>query len=112
MNPLSFKDRIMPSIAAFRYNLFSRLLAYVSPGTVYALNADFEDHAEQEYMIFALHHLELDNQPVTSEVMTNYRNDLKTWGDVMRFIGLEERDHMNTSSRCGRETETIPIPGD
>lgn len=107
-----FKDRIMPSIAAFTYNLFSRLLAVVSLRTAYTLNADFEDHAEYEYMNFALQHPELDEQPVTSEVIQGYRNDLKTWGDVMRFIGLEERDHMNNSLiRCGRESEIAPIPG-
>ncbi|MEE9524400.1 MAG: hypothetical protein V3V59_06590 [Thermodesulfovibrionales bacterium] len=108
-----FKDRIMPSIAAFKYNLFSRFLALVSPKTGYALNADFEDHAEYEYMNFVLQHPELDDQPVTSDVITGYRSDLKTWGDVMRFIGLEERDHMNNSlRRCGRGSEVVPIPSD
>ncbi len=106
-----FKDRIMPLIASFQYGIFSRLLAFVSQKTAYVLNADFEDHAEYEYMNFALQNPELDSQPVTSAVITSYRSDLKTWGDVIRFIGLEERDHMNNSlRRCGRESEIVPLP--
>jgi ubiquinol oxidase len=106
-----FKDRIMPYIAAFQYSLFSRVLVLVSPRTAYVLNADFEDHAEYEYMNYVLQHPELDSQTVVSDVISGYRRDLKTWGDVMRFIGLEERDHMNNSlRRCGRESETVPIP--
>ncbi|HDO22451.1 MAG TPA: hypothetical protein ENG86_06300 [Nitrospirae bacterium] len=108
-----FKDRVMPSITAFKYSIFSRILAFISIRTAFMLNADFEDHAEHEYMTFAKEHPELDEQPAMSEVITRYRGDLKTWGDVMRFIGLEERDHMNNSlRRLGRVSEIVPIMGD
>ena len=92
-------------------NLFSRFLALISIRVAFKLNADFEDHAEHEYMTFVLQHPELEQQPVMSAVVTRYRSDLRTWADVIRFIGLEERDHMNNSlRRCGRESEVVPIP--
>lgn len=106
-----FKDRFAPPIAAFMYNLFSRILAFFSIEGAFKLNADFEDHAEHEYMTFVKEHPELDNQPVNTKIVSNFGN-FKTWGDVIRRIGLDERDHMNESLiRCGRESEVIPYTG-
>lgn len=103
-----FKDGFAPSIAALKYSVFSRILAFFNIEAAFRLNADFEDHAEHEYMTFVKEHPELDNQPVNSNVTRNYGN-FETWGDVMRRIGLDERDHMNESlMRCGRESEVVP----
>lgn len=102
-----FKDRIAPPIAAFKYNLFSRLLAFISIKTAFLLNADFEDHAEHEYMTFVKDHPELDSQHVDIPVVTNY-GKFETWGDVFRRIALDERDHMNNSLiRAGRKAEVV-----
>lgn len=103
-----FKDRFAPSVAAFQYNLFSRALAFLSIKSAFKLNADFEDHAEHEYMRFVKEHPELDEQPVDTTVVSDY-GGFRTWGDVLRRMGLDEREHMNNSlMRCGRESEIVP----
>lgn len=104
-----FKDRFAPPLAALQYNLFSRVLAFFNIKAAFKLNADFEDHAEHEYMTFVQEHPELDEQAVNAKVVSEY-GDFKTWGDVLRYIGLEERDHMNNSlRRCGLESEIVPL---
>ena len=110
IRPGWFRDRIAAHAAVFQYNLFCRALAFISIRTALRLNADFEDHAEHEYMQFAKDHPELDEQPVGSDVASQY-GDLSTWGEVVRRIGLDEREHMNNSLiRCGLIEETAPLP--
>lgn len=108
VRPKWFKDRIAPPVAALKYNVFSRILAFLSLGAALKLNADLEDHAEHEYMKYVREHPELDEQPVEEEVVKEF-GDFRTWGDVFRRLGLDERDHMNNSlMRCGRESEVVP----
>ena len=102
-----FKDILVPPVATFQYNIFSRLLVLLDIQAAFRLNADFEDHAEHEYMSFVKKHPELDEQPAVSDVIKDY-GDIKTWGDVFRRMALDERDHMNNSlKRCGRESEMV-----
>ncbi|MBN1997094.1 hypothetical protein JW935_06045 [candidate division KSB1 bacterium] len=102
-----FRDRFLPPIAAFSYNLFSRFLAWVNIQAAFKLNADFEDHAEHEYFTFVQQNPELENQPINAEVVTKY-GDFNNWADVFRRIALDERDHMNNSLlRCGRAKEVV-----
>jgi ubiquinol oxidase len=108
VRPKWFKDRIAPPVAALKYNVFSRIFAFLSLRAALKLNADLEDHAEHEYMKYVREHPELDEQPVEEEVVKEY-GDFRTWGDVFRRLGLDERDHMNNSlMRCGRESEVVP----
>ncbi|RJQ14721.1 MAG: hypothetical protein C4560_12170 [Nitrospiraceae bacterium] len=105
-----YKDRVLPVVAVFGYNLFCRFLAFVNIREEIRLNADLEDHAEHEYMMFVKKHPSLDRQPVPHTVSEN--GGFKTWGDVFRKIGLDERAHMNNSlSRCGRESEVVQPSG-
>ena len=102
-----FKDVLIPKVATFKYILFCRALAFFDIQAAFMLNADFEDHAEHEYMHFVKTHPELDQQPVTAEVVTKYGN-FKTWADVFRRIALDERDHMNNSLiHAGRASEVV-----
>src|SRR5574340_634578 len=102
-----FKDAIVQPIATSQYHIFSRFLALIDIKTAFRLNADFEDHAEHEYMSFVKKHPELDEQPAVSDVIKDY-NDIATWGDVFRRMALDEREHMNNSlKRCGRESEMV-----
>lgn len=102
------KGRLIPMVAVFQYNIVSRLLALLNIKAAISLNADFEDHAEHEYMEFVMKHPELDEKPASPKVIGN-RTELKTWGDVFRRIALDERDHMNNSlKRCGKESEVVP----
>lgn len=108
-----FKDKFAPTMAAFQYDIFCRFLALIKINKAYLLNAEFEDHAEHEYMTYVKDHPELDEQPVDSGVagaFTGY-GELRTWGDVFRSLGLNEREHMNNSLvHCGRGAEVAPFP--
>ena len=104
-----FKDRLAPRIAAWKYAVFCRALAFVNIRAAFLLNADFEDHAEHEYMRFVADHPELETQPVTSPAALA-AGDSRNWADVFRRIGLDEREHMNSSLRfAGRESEQAPF---
>lgn len=103
-----FKDVFIPPAAALQYGLFSRLLALCDIKAAFLLNADFEDHAEHEYMRFVKEHPEFDEQSAVSDLLKD-RGGLKTWGDVFRRIALDEREHMNNSlGRCGQRTSSPP----
>jgi len=99
-----FWDHLLPRIAAFKYRIFSRLLARFNIQRAFFMNAEFEDHAEHEYMQFVKDHPELDQEKVESAVAREH-GQAETWGDVFRRIGLDERDHMNNSLQfCGLPT--------
>ncbi|MBP7830775.1 MAG: hypothetical protein KA248_12755 [Kiritimatiellae bacterium] len=101
-----FWDHFLPRVAAFKYRLFSRLLSLVNIKAAFDLNAQFEDHAEHEYMRFVQDHPELDQEKVDHPIVREHGN-CETWGDVFRRIGLDEREHMNNSLVfCGRP----PVP--
>ncbi len=84
--------RVAPQIVAFFYYHVSWLLYVIDPRLSYRLNADFEDHAEHEYMEFVREHPELEDRPFVSEFKADYGN-LATLADVLRQIGLDERHH-------------------
>jgi ubiquinol oxidase len=99
-----FWDHLLPRVAAFKYRIFSRLLSIVSIQSAFYLNAQFEDHAEHEYMQFVKDHPELDQEKVDHPLVREHGH-CETWGDVFRRIGLDEREHMNHSLEyCGLPT--------
>jgi len=112
MRKLNMKEsafhRFITPIAVFKYRIFCRLLARFSIQSAFLLNAEFEDHAEHEYMQFVKDHPELENEAVDSEAAREY-GEFASWADVFRRIGLDERDHMNDSLvHCGRPNEVVP----
>ena len=93
------------------YRIISRLVARISISRAFLFNAEFEDHAEHIYAEFVEQHPELDQQPVNSDLVREY-GDFKTWGDVFRRIGLDERDHMNNSFVfCGKPEAVVSYEG-
>lgn len=99
------------------YIVITRVMALVNIRRAFLFNAEFEDHAEHVYARFVEEHPEWKEQLVSNEVVKGY-GDLRTWADVFRRIGLDERDHRNTSFVfCGKpeyvvEYEGMPqIPG-
>ena len=84
--------RIIPQIVAFGYYHVSWLLYVIDPKDSYGLNADFEDHAEHEYMEFVREHPEFDAKPFVSDFEQDY-GKFASWGDLFRQIGLDERHH-------------------
>ncbi len=74
------------------YYHVSWLLYVVDPRLSYALNADFEDHAEHEYMEFVRERPALETQPFESGFADDYGR-FSTRADLLRRIGLDERQH-------------------
>lgn len=90
--------RVAPQVVAFAYYHVSWLLYVVDPRLAYELNADFEDHAEHEYMEFVRENPALETEPFVSDFKADY-GDYATLADVFRRIGLDEREHKDESLR-------------
>ncbi len=88
--------RVIPQFFAFFYYHASWLLYVINPRLSYRLNAEFEDHAEHEYMEFVR------DCPLLTETafQSTFENDygrFATQADLFRRIGLDEREHKEES---------------
>jgi demethoxyubiquinone hydroxylase (CLK1/Coq7/Cat5 family) len=90
------KRRLLPQLIAIPYYYTTWLMTALRPRWAFALNADFEDHAEHEYMAFVAEHPEFDETPVSSVFLEDY-GEFATLGDLLRQIGLDERHHKEDS---------------
>ncbi|MFH0880326.1 MAG: hypothetical protein V2A34_11490 [Lentisphaerota bacterium] len=98
-------------VAAFKYSLFSKGLAFFNIRAAFHLNAQFEDHAEHTYMQYVKDNPSLDQEKVTSSIAQETRT-FESWGDVFRRIALDERDHMNDSLKhLGMNDQVAPYFG-
>jgi ubiquinol oxidase len=86
------RHRLAPWLIAFLYYHVSWLLFLVRPEWSYRLNADFEDHAEHEYMGYVAAHPELENQPDPGSYAAEY-GWYDSVADLLRQIGHDERIH-------------------
>ena len=84
--------RLAPWLIAFFYYHVSWLLFVIRPEWSYRLNADFEDHAEHEYMTYVAEHPELDIQPDPGSYAAQYGQH-GSLADLFRQIGHDERIH-------------------
>ena len=84
--------RLAPWLIAFFYYHVSWLLFVIRPEWSYRLNADFEDHAEHEYMAYVAEHPELDTQPDPGSYAAQYGQH-GSLADLFRQIGHDERVH-------------------
>ncbi|MFO0736894.1 MAG: alternative oxidase [Labilithrix sp.] len=91
-----WKARAIPQLLALFYYHVSWLLYVVVPSLSYALNADFEDHAERSYLAFVASHPELDEEPWVTEIGEGYAA-LPTVGALLRRIAADEREHRDHS---------------
>ena len=91
-----FLYRIAPQFLAFFYYHTSWLLYVMKPSWSYALNADFEDHAEHEYMEFVRENPVFERRPFESDFKQEY-GDFKNLAGLFRRIGLDERIHKEES---------------
>lgn len=82
----------LPQVIAFVYYQLSWLLFVVRPGWSYRLNADFEDHAEHEYMTMVAEHPAWDSTPFESTFDDDFGH-FASLADVFRQIGHDERVH-------------------
>ena len=90
--PGRFRYRILPRLLAGPWQAFTWVLHLIRPAWSYRLNANFEDHAEHEYMHFVAQHPELDREPVVGDAAHDY-GLFDTVGDLLRQIGHDERVH-------------------
>ncbi|MGH7198023.1 MAG: alternative oxidase [Candidatus Omnitrophota bacterium] len=91
-----FLYRVVPQFLAFFYYHVSWLFYVIKPSLSYRLNADFEDHAEHEYMEFVRENPALETEPFDSDFKKDY-GDFASVADLFRRIGLDEREHKNES---------------
>lgn len=88
--------RVVPQLLAVVIYHVSWLMYVIDPKLSYRLNADFEDHAEHEYMEFVSDHPELESQPFESDFAQDYGN-YASIADLLRQIGVDERHHKEES---------------
>ena len=91
-----FLYRFVPQLIAFLYYHLSWLLYVVKPAWSYGLNADFEDHAEHEYMEFVKENPDFERKPFESDFKEDY-GVFANLGDLFRRIALDERLHKEES---------------
>jgi len=91
-----FRHFLLPRHMTFVYFHMTRIMYRIKPEWSFAMNAAFESHAEHEYMLYAREHPEFENEPVESVWFAHYPRQ-KTLADLVRRVGLDERDHMNHS---------------
>jgi len=75
---------------------FVKLLYVLRPARAYLLDAEFEDHAEHEYMEFVRECPELEREPFESVVTADYGR-FESLADLFRQIGYDERVHKEES---------------
>src|SRR6185312_9279700 len=97
---------------AGRVLLLPRVLAAVRdpPGLELPANADFEDHAEHEYMAYVAEHPELETQPDPGTFAAQY-GQYGSLADLLRQIGHDERTHKQgslTNMRTPRPRDPHP----
>jgi ubiquinol oxidase len=86
----------IPQAIAFFYYQLSWLLYVVRPRWSYALNADFEDHAEHEYAHLVAENPEWENETYQSAFADEY-GSFASLADLFRQIGHDERLHKEES---------------
>jgi ubiquinol oxidase len=87
---LELKFFWLPQVIAFGYYQFSWLLSVVNPKWSYGLNADFEDHAEHEYMQWVADNPQSETEPFDSDFAEEY-GVFESIADLFRQIGHDER---------------------
>ena len=80
---------VIPQLLAFVYYQLSWLLYVIRPDWSYQPNADFEDHAEHEYMALVAEHPEWETEAFKSAFAADYAH-LDTVADLFRQIGYDE----------------------
>lgn len=86
----------LPQAIAYAYYQWSWMLYVVRPAWSHRLNADFEDHAEREYMQLVAEHPEWESEPFESAFCEDYGH-FDSLADMFRQIGHDERFHKQES---------------
>ncbi len=87
---------LIPQLIAFVYYQIVWFMYVLHPAWAYRLNAEFEDHAEHEYMEFVREHPELEGEPWVSVLREEYGR-VASLADLFRQVGYDERVHKEES---------------
>ena len=87
---------VIPQALALVYYHLSWILYVIRPAWSYRLNAEFEDHAEHEYMEYVAETPDLQAQGYAGEFARDY-GSFPTLADLFRRIALDERGHKEQS---------------
>lgn len=90
------RHRLLPQLIALVYYHLTWAMYVVRPAWSYRLNADFEDHAEHEYMQYVAEHPELEDEPYCSGFAADH-GSFANLADLFRQIGYDERVHKTES---------------
>lgn len=88
--------RVLPQVIAFIYYQTCWVLYAIKPSWSYLLNAQFEDHAEHEYMEFVAEHPQLEWEGFKSLFEEDY-GSFESVADLFRQIAWDERMHKEES---------------
>lgn len=91
-----FRYRILPQVIAAAYYHTCWLLYVLKPSWSYSLNAQFEDHAEHEYMEFVAGNPQLEREGFKSLFEGEY-GSFESVADLFRQIAYDERMHKEES---------------
>ncbi|MBS2020524.1 MAG: hypothetical protein JST00_47150 [Deltaproteobacteria bacterium] len=91
-----WRARAIPQVLALVYYHVSWLLYVIAPRLSYALNADFEDHAERSYLAYVASHPSVDAEPWRTAIGEEYAT-LPSVGALLRRIAADEREHRDHS---------------
>lgn len=92
---------LIPQALAFFYYNISWLLYVIRPRWSYMLNAQFEDHAEHEYMEYVAENPAFEKEPFESVFEEDYGR-FASLADLFRQIGYDERMHkLESLARMG-----------
>ena len=96
IQPGCIKRYFIPTIMAAAYYYLTKIIYAINPASSFTMNAAFESHAENQYMLMAKENPQWDTEQIESVYFAYYPKQ-KSLGDLIRRIGLDERDHMNSS---------------
>jgi len=88
----------LPRLIAFGYWHFAWVLYALIPQWSHRLNADFDDHAEQEYALLVAENPQWETTAYTSELARDY-GSFASLADLFRQIGHDERLHKQESEQ-------------
>jgi ubiquinol oxidase len=101
-----YLSRPIPPLIACSYGLLSWTMARVALRRAFLLNAELEDHAEHTWAQLVHDHPEWEEEPAEGAVVQEY-GSFRSWAEVFRRVGLDERDHMNNSFIFGGRPENV-----
>ena len=101
--------RVLPQGLACVTYYFALVLFVLKPAWAYRLNAELEDHAEHEYMLFVQENADFEVIPFVSSFSEDY-GQFANLADFFRQVGADERAHKEESLEAMEAARLHRIP--